>query len=709
MKLEDLSQLKGHTFVLDVETTGLRWWENGLIGIGIYCPELGIEEYIPTCTYEQVPTGKAKKKKEWTGEYEIVPGTRRKKKVYREWLEQTTRLEAVPIPEMREDASSYLARVAADPKTCIIAHNAKFDLHFLALDLWNMPCKLVDTTVLIHLYDSRLPKAMDKAEEYWLGSESKRDHKEQVIKLHKNYPWLWTLEQVRDYCINDCIVTYQLAQVIMPELRKLQLVDLFRVQMKYLRCLWRIERRGMELDKDFCHQALESFTKNLELMEKDLKQQVNEARAGKLLPEHQPELGGILEESYEELDFNWKSHAQLSKAIYDEMGIPKPINPFADEDGVDRTRFAFRGRYNSQCTSSFLLMEKANHPLGELILDMRETDKLRKGVEGYLELAQVDGVIHTNFRPTGTRTGRLSSGEPNVQNIASQHRVRETQSIYSGGAIREDAYNLRTAFRARAGYSFVSIDHKQQEQKVFAILSNEPIMLEALRNRQDIHLMIAIAVWGDCGPERNKLHREWSKTISFGLLYGMTVGSLQFRLNKTPEEANEITEMYWKTFPRIQPYLREVIQNVKEHGRVRYWSGRIWREEEPDDMYKGCNAQIQGGAADFIQLACIRSQHVLEYQQWGSVASIIHDELLCEVRDDKIEQATPILVKIMECEDVFGLPFAADVKIGKTYGDQDEYKLSTSVNLDTIDWLAYCAPNFKLEDYSLVPWKAGRI
>jgi DNA polymerase I-like protein with 3'-5' exonuclease and polymerase domains len=189
----------------------------------------------------------------------------------------------------------------------------------------------------------------------------------------------------------------------------------------------------------------------------------------------------------------------------------------------------------------------------------------------------------------------------------------------------------------------------------------------------------------------------------FGLLYGMKTGSLQFRLNKTQEEATEICEKYWGTFPRVLPWLRETVEEMYKHKMIRYWSGRIWREDNPDHFYKGCNAQVQGGAADLIQLAVIRAQKMLQHQGWGNVASIIHDEILCEVKDEYVAEAIPVLIRIMELEDVFGLPFKAEAKTGKTYGDLEDYPVD--VDVSTIEWKNWMAPDTDYSKLSLRPWK----
>lgn len=658
---EDILACKGKLVVFDTETNGLRYWENELIGIGIYCPELDLKGYAHVCRFEKVPYGKPKRRKVWLGKMDYSK-SKRGKRLMEEVVEQEKVGMAIPDRSMRQPFLEAFKVIANDPQTTLVAHNLKFDANFVELELWRYPCRILDTTVLVHLLDSRLPKALAKAEDYFLGSNTKRQHVSKAEARFKNSPWMWEPHILEDYCVNDCVVTQQLMELLLPRIREYELTKLLSLQMRYLRLLQKIERKGILIDNEFCRQAVEIFSGNLENMERDLYDACG-------------------------YEFNWRSVKQLGKAIYDDLGIPKPVNPFADEDGVDRSRFAQRGMYNESCTSSFLLMEKANHPLGGLILDMRETSKLRDYIQKYMDLQDSEGVIHASFRQTGTRTGRLSSAEPNLQNIPSEHRVRETQSVYTGGAIRSDEYNLRKALIARPGYRMLSIDHRQQEMRMFGILAQEPIMLEALRARKDIHMEIAKAVWGDLSPEENSLHREWSKTIGFGLIYGMTTGSLQHRLNKTAEEALKIAEDYWTTFPRIQPWLREVVEEVSQHGYVRYWSGRLWFEEKPEDYYKGANAQIQGGAADFMSVALLRADQVLEAQGWGSLISIIHDEALFEIKEECLEEAAPVLARVMECEDIFDIPFATDAKVGDSYGSMEKYPLSE--DLSAIDWKDY--------------------
>jgi DNA polymerase-1 len=667
LTLEQVSKLEG-TVVLDVETTGLHWWEDSIIGMGFFHPESGESGYFPTCVYEEEPYGavRTKKTRIWTGDYYIASDTGRRRKVYEERVEiqQSTRPVAVPVPELVEVVRKCAQALGENPRVTILGHNLKFDAHFLGLNLWRCKAAIADTTIMVHLWDSRLRKSLADCEKHFLGTASKRSLVEEA-KFTSKYklPKYWMPDMVDLYCRNDCIVTGQLAEVLMPLLEEMELVPLYNLQMRFLRLLWNMENVGMLVDIPQCQRSLEAFSASLAEMEKRLAEETGS-------------------------EFNWRSNPQLSAALYEGMGVERPVNPFADEDGVDRTKFAHRGRYNQHATSSFLLMEKAQHPLGWLIMDLREADKLRKTTSSYIELADRNSVIHASFKPAGTRTGRLSCGEPNLQNIASDHRVRETQSVYSGGGIRSEQYNLRRNFIARPGHKFVSLDHKQQEMRMFGILAEDDKMMEILASGMDVHLGVALMVWGDCGEERNALHREWSKTIGFGLIYGMTTGSLQFRLNKTAEEALALAEEYWGTFPRIQPFLRETIEEMHQYGYVRYWSGRIWREEEPDDFYKAANAQVQGGSADLMSLVCVRMQRVLDAQDWGNVVSIVHDELVLELKEECMAEAIPVLARIMWAEDIFNLPFFCDLKTGPSYGELEKGTLDRDT-IREIDWKSY--------------------
>lgn len=590
LELADLAKCNGHVLAVDTETTGLKWYEDRIIGVAVFCPTADIWGYIP-------------------------------------------------IEDSQDKAWIQSVMWSFNSDTTVILHNAKFDLHFLNINPSEVSFHIMDTAVMIHLYDSRLKKAMEKVEPIILGTESKRE----LLNIpSRKKIWEWDLDLITRYASNDVLVTYQFANFLYPRLKELGLLKVLRKDMNFLKVVWKAEREGIEIDFDFIERSSKVLQKNEDRLAEELFDACGQT-------------------------FNWRSPWQLSKAIYEGLGIPKPKNPFADSDGVDRSKLADKGLYKSTCTNTFLLTEKVKHPLGNLIASLREAAKMRKYLEGYAELAQATGRVHANFNLTGTRTGRLSCSKPNLQNVPSMHRGRFTQSVYSGDTEVADAYVLRKAFIAPEGRKFLGIDYKQMEMRMFGILSKDDFMLNALTQGLDIHAEIAYRVWK---VRDSKVHREWSKTIGFGLIYGMTIGSLMFKLNMTKSQAKRIRDQYLAEFPRIMPWMTEVINHCRAFGHVRYWSGRIWREDDHTKMYKGANALIQGGCADFLSVVAIRCQKACDSLAYDPrIVSFVHDEIIFSVPEDTIDLAVKDLRPIMESPDVFKIPFMTSAKVGDNYGE----------------------------------------
>lgn len=446
LTLEEAKCCSGKAVVVDVETTGLLWWQHTLIGVGLWCPQADVQGY---------------------------------------W----------PCEEPHERAGIIDALQHWAPGTNVIGHNLKFDLHFLGLDGHKLGWKAHDTTVLAHLLDSRQHKSLGAVELQYLGSASKEEHVAWGKGANgkgkrKLMVWEWPEDVRAEYCVNDCRVTYELARLLLPQVKATGCGALYDYQMRYLLRIWQIERYGMLFDMEFADRAIELLHRNVDIIEQELFKDCGAA------------------------GFNWRSPQQLSKALYEDLGIDKPQNPFV-RDGVDLGGGRIKSKYTETATSTFMLMEKANHPLGQLVSDLREAWKLRNTVAKWKELADANSVIHTTFNLTGTRTGRLSSSKPNTQNLPGDIRSRETQSVFSGqsGSTRSEEYNLRKAFIPRPGHQYAIIDYRQQEIRMFGVLAQDPNMVEALRTGQDIHMQVAKTIWGDSA---DKTKREWAKTISFG-------------------------------------------------------------------------------------------------------------------------------------------------------------------------------------------------
>lgn len=658
---EDILACRGLPVAIDCETNGLHYYKDQIIGIGIHCEKAGISGYAHLCNYQTVDWGKPKHKKEWLGQMDFSK-SKRGRRVLEERIFYETAVQAVPESIKAAHFLPAVWEIAQDPETTLIGHNLKFDAHFLGLRLWEVPCRILDTAVLTHLVDCRLKKSLASAENKFLSSDSKRAHVSEADKRFGKMPWMWGEKVLEDYCTNDCVVTYQLAATLMPKIREMDLAKFLTIQMKYVRLLQKIEWRGIRVEEKFCHDAIAEFDRNISGLERDLYDAVG-------------------------YEFDYRSSNQLSDAIYESLGIDKPENPFVDEWGIPKKTPAAK-IYTKTATGTPLLV-KHDHPLKTTIIDLRETIKLKEYAEKYLILRDSEGYLHASFNPTGAITGRLSCGDPNLQQLAARYRKYNLESVYTGGSERVGGYNLRRALCSRPGYKIVSIDHKQQEARLLAILSQEPTLLRFMAERQDIHMAIAIQVWGDCGPVENKKHREWSKATVFGICYGMSDESLQEHYNKHGIDANavEVKYQFFSTFRGLQPWFQRTMREIEMDGAIRYWSGRYWFPYFPSEAYKGINAIIQGGCGDFLAVVLTRADQVLTATGWGYLISIIHDEALFEIKEEYVSIAAPVLARVMEGGDIFGVPFLTDIEVGDSYGSLEPFE--TVVDISQIDWREY--------------------
>ena len=595
---DDLHKLNGCKFTFDTETSGLQWHKDKVLGLGVYCPDV-LTGYLPIGTVD-----------------------------------------------LLQDVVRTLYTLNAD--TLAVAHNLKFDCHFLGLNPRKFSGSMRDTVVMAHLWDSRHrlhPKKLASLEKEHLYTQSKKAIAGELdFKKMSSYP----PDLIATYCINDCRITYDLESVLLPKLSHLGLVPLLHKGARFASLLWNVEREGIFLDSEACHRSKQIILDDQVKLERQL-------------------FTGLGRE------LDWRNNGDLSYALYEGMGIERPVNPFAHADGIDRSKFALKGKYNTFMTDHMILLEKVHHPLGETVMNLRESDKITQYYDSFLRNTDAVGYVHTTFNDCGTRTGRLSSGGsnyPNFQNLASDVRARFTQTVYSGDAfIRSKAYNIRRVLLARPGHKLVSIDWRQMEMRMFGILAQESEMLTALRSGRDIHAEVGMMVWGN----GDKVHREWSKTIGFGLIYGMTTGSLEWRLNMSHEEAETVTKQYWMRFPRIQPWIDETISQCKANGFIRYATGRIWREDYEPWMYKGANASIQGACSDVLSVAALRCEDWLLRKGYGRIINLVHDELDFEIPDEYVPEAVVALSHIMHVSDLFNIPFFTDAKVGDNFGEMYEW------------------------------------
>lgn len=364
------------------------------------------------------------------------------------------------------------------------------------------------------------------------------------------------------------------------------------------------------------------------------------------------------------VEFNINSPKQLGEVLFDTLGL-KPKNAKKTAGGQRSTK------------ESELEKLREDHPIIVEILRYRELQKLVSTyIDSLPETVGEDGRVHSTLLQTGAATGRMASKDPNLQNIP----IRT-----------EEGRQVRGAFIAEKGYQLVAIDYSQIELRIAAILSEDPKMMEIFKRGEDVHTGVAVRVFGVKPEEVTADMRRKAKVINFGILYGMGVNALKQNLGEdtSRQEAQEFLTAYFQTFTRLAEYLEETKSFAREHGytetligRRRLFPGIIssvpFIRAQAERM--AINAPIQGTAADCMRIAMIRVyEYIKALKNPDEVRMLmqVHDELLFEIKDDKVKEAIPELVKIMEQaltkEESKGVPLVAEVKVGENWNAMEKF------------------------------------
>ena len=343
-------------------------------------------------------------------------------------------------------------------------------------------------------------------------------------------------------------------------------------------------------------------------------------------------------------EFNINSPKQLGNILFEKLKLPSG----------KKTKTGYS-------TNAEILEKLASkHPIVSDILDYRQLTKLiGTYVVGLLKLATEEGRIHTNFKQTGTATGRLSSAEPNLQNIP----------------VRTDAgKELRKFFLPRKGYKLISADYSQIELRLLACIANDEAMLSAFKSGTDIHTSTASAVFGVPVDMVTPILRKRAKAVNFGIVYGIGEYSLSQDLDISVKQAKEYIESYLASYPGVSAYLRDIVKYATEHGSVDTLYGRTRYIPEIQSkngvMRKfgervAMNSPIQGSAADIIKIAMLNVSKRLENSDIDAKLILqVHDELIIEARADQAEKAAQILKEEMENAVQLPIPLTVDLSIG---------------------------------------------
>ena len=536
----------------------------------------------------------------------------------------------VPIPENREEAQKRVEifrSVYENEKILKIGQNLKYDLEVLRNYDIELKGKMWDTMIAHYLIQPELRHNMDYMAEIYLNYQT--IHIDELIGAKgKNQRSMRELDpkEVYEYAAEDADITLQLKNKLEPELKQQGAEKLFyEIEMPLMPVLAEMEMTGVCLDTD----SLSETSKQLTQRMLDIEQRIY-----KLAGEH----------------FNIASPKQVGDILFDKLKI------------IDKAKKTKKGQY---VTSEEVLQQlRHKHEIVGLILDHRGLKKL---LGTYIEalpklINPRTGHIHTSFNQTITATGRLSSSDPNLQNIP----IRG-----------EDGKEIRKAFIPEPGCLFFSADYSQIELRVMAHLSQDPQMIEVFREGKDLHAATAANIYKKPIEEVTRDERTKSKRANFGIIYGITVFGLAERLDIPRDEAKMLIDGYFDTFPQVHDYMEKSKEVARQQGYVTTLFGR--RRYLPDinsanSVVRGfaernaINAPIQGTAADIIKVAMI---HIFQRFKTEGIKSKmilqVHDELNFSVYPDEKEKVEHIVLEEMQNAFQMQVPLVADSGFGENW------------------------------------------
>ena len=529
----------------------------------------------------------------------------------------------VPVPEDNKEAQKIVEKfrpIYENADTLKVGQNIKYDLEVLRNYDVYLQGPLFDTMVAHYLLQPEQYHNMDFMAEVYLNYNTV--HIDELIgpkgKTQKSMRQL-APNDVYAYACEDADITLQLKNVLEPKLKEVGVDQLFHeVEMPLIPVLAEMECNGVRIDTAALKETSEVFTQRMLQLEQDIYQ-----AAGKT--------------------FNVSSPKQVGDILFGEMKI------------VDKPKKTKTGQY---VTSEEVLQTlRAKHPIVAHILDYRALKKLLGTyVDALPKLINPrTGHIHTSFNQAVTATGRLSSSDPNLQNIP----VRG-----------EDGKEIRKCFIPEEGCEFFSADYSQIELRVMAHLSKDANMLEAFREGYDIHAATAAKIYDKPVSEVTRDERTKAKRANFGIIYGITVFGLADRLNIERAEAKQLIDGYFKMFPQVRDYMEQAKDTAKAQGWVETFFHR--RRYLPDinsgnatvrgiAERNAINAPIQGSAADIIKVAMVRIFQRFKRENVRSKMILqVHDELNFSVLPTEKEQVERIVMEEMQAAYPLDVPLVAD-------------------------------------------------
>ncbi|QGM81670.1 DNA polymerase I [Otariodibacter oris] len=545
-------------------------------------------------------------------------------------VEETTNTTEILLPNQlnKVDCLAQLKPILENPNIKKIGQNIKYDLTIFAQNGIEVKGVAFDTMLESYTLNSTGRHNMDDLSDRYLN------HKtipfEELAGKGKNQKTFdqIEIEKATEYAAKDADITMKLHQVLYAELVKSpELQALFeKMEMPLVETLSHIEQNGVLIDP----KLLLDHSKEIETRLAELEKLVHEA-AGET--------------------FNLASTKQLQEILFTKLGLPvlkkTPKGaPSTNEEVLDE-------------------LAKQGHEVPKLLIEHRGLSKLKSTYTDKLPLMinPKTGRVHTSYHQAVTATGRLSSSDPNLQNIPIRN---------------EEGRRIRQAFIAREGYVVMAADYSQIELRIMAHLSNDKTMIQAFAEGRDIHRATAAEIFGVALDEVTSEQRRSAKAINFGLIYGMSEFGLSNQLGISRSDAKKYMERYFQRYPAVQQFMVDIREKAAEKGYVETLFGR--RLYLPDIQASNqmrrkaaervaINAPMQGTAADIIKVAMINIDKAIAQRDDILMIMQVHDELVFEVKEDKIDYYKALIKAEMERAIDLHVPLIAEVGIGKNWDE----------------------------------------
>ena len=531
-----------------------------------------------------------------------------------------------------EDAIELLKPILEDKSILKIGHNIKFDaLVVKQLHNGNINIDPIgDTMCLSYVVDS------GRVDSHKLDAMAFRELNHNTIKYEdvcgkgKNKILFNQLSpsDALDYASEDADITLAIYNRVLPRIFNDKKFSVYkRLENPLINVLIEMENTGVTINA----QKLSEISKNLSDEIIKLENKIFD---------------------YSGKTFNVGSPKQLGEILFDEMKI----------EGGKRSK-------NGSWQTSVEVLENLSdlgHEIAQLILNWRHFSKLKSTYTDALveQINPKTKRVHTNYSMVGASTGRLSSSNPNLQNIPIK---------------TEEGRLIRTAFESKPGFKIVSMDYSQIELRLIAHIADEIKMLDAFNNDLDIHSDTASKVFGVPINEMTSDLRRKAKAINFGIIYGISAYGLAKQLKCSANEAKEFIDSYFKRFPRIRDYMEEIKSKLEENGFVEtLFNRRIYINDSnsKNQRLKGfaerqaINAPIQGSAADIIKLAMVKiHKNLFNYKNDVSMLMQVHDELVFEIKENSIDKYSKIIQEIMEHANLPRVSLNVNLKVDTGFGD----------------------------------------